>query len=82
MGEKSYGFKMYLGFDNIESLMDLLDLTSKKIKKDLISRKITTGYKITDIGIIDNKDFSYSIMFNLNNEYSTEEILDKAIIGE
>ena len=82
MSEKQFGFKMRLGLDNVETLMDLLNITSERIRKALLVRKVTPGYKLTRIEIIDNQDFSYSIMFNFDNESSINEILDKAILED
>ena len=81
MSKKSFGFKMRLGFYNAESLMTLLNLTSIKISKALELKDITPEYKFTGIEITDNKDYSYSILFNFDDESSIEEILDKAIMG-
>lgn len=81
MSKKSIGIKIRIGFDNAESLMYLFDSTFRKIRKDLIHRRITTGYKLTGIEIVYNQDFSQTIMFNFDNELSIEEIIDKAITG-
>ena len=32
MSEKQFGFKMRLGLDNVETLMDLLNITSERIR--------------------------------------------------
>lgn len=76
MSEKQFKFKMRLGLNNVETLMDLLNITSERIRKALLVRKVTPEYKLTGIKIVDNKDFSYSIIFNFDNEPSIEEILE------
>ena len=81
MSEKSFGFKVQLGFNNAESIMGLLNLASFKLSRALELKEITPEHKLTGIEIIDNKDFSYSIMFNFNDKPSIEDILDKAIFG-
>lgn len=82
MSKKSIGFKVHLGFDDIESIADVLHLCSVKIKKSLKFKDVTTECKFTGIEIVDNKDFTYSIMFNFDNELSINEILDRVITGE
>lgn len=82
MSKKSVGFKMRLGFNDIESLMDLCSYTSEKIKKSLKYKQITTEYKFTGVEIIPDNAFGYEIIFNFDNELSIDEILDKAITGE
>lgn len=72
---------MRLGFDNIESIADVFHLASVKIKESLKFKDVTPECNFTGIEIIDNKDFSYTVMFNFDNELSIEGILDKAITG-
>lgn len=72
---------MCLGFDNAESIMSLLNLASFKLTQALERRDITPEHKFAGIEIIDNEDYSYSVMFNFNDEISVEEIFDKAITG-
>ena len=81
MSKKTFGLKVRLGFDHVGYIMDLFHVAADKIKNSLMFRQITPEYKLTGIEIVDNKDFSYSIIFNFDNELSTEEILDKAITG-
>ena len=81
MSKKSFGFKVQLGFDDVESISDVLYLCSVKIKKYLKFKDITTECKFTGIEIIDNKDFSHSIIFNFDDEISADDIIDKAITG-
>lgn len=81
MSKKSFGFKVCLGFNNAESVMSLLNLASFKLSRALELKDITPEHKLSGIEIIDNKDFSYSIMFNFDDELSVDEILDRALIG-
>ena len=81
MSEKSFGFKVRLGFNDAESIMSLLNLASFKLSRALELKDITPNHKLAGIEIVDNKDFSYSIIFNFDDELSTEDILDKAITG-
>lgn len=81
MSKKSFGFKIRLGFNNVETLMDLLKVTFHRIRKSLLIKDTTLQHKLTGIEVIDNKDFSYTIMFYFDDEPSIEEIFDKAIIG-
>ena len=82
MSKKSFGFKVPLGFANPEQLAALLNYTSIKLSKALVNRDITPEYKFTGFEIIDNHDFSYTIMFYFNDEPSIEEIFDMAIIKD
>lgn len=81
MSKKSIGFKVRLGFDNIESIADVLHLVSVKIKKSLKFKDVTTECKFIGIEIVENQDFTYSIMFNFDDDLSIDEILDKATTG-
>lgn len=81
MSKKSLGFKVRLGFDNVESIMTLLNLVFTKINKALEGKDITSEHNFSGIEIVDNQDFSYTIMFNFDDELSIDEILDKAITG-
>ncbi|MBP5597578.1 MAG: hypothetical protein J6Y02_19560 [Pseudobutyrivibrio sp.] len=81
MSNQSFGFNVRLGLNNVEMLMDLLNVTSERIRKALLIKDITPEYKLAGIEIVDNKDYSYSIMFNFDDESSIDEILDKVIIG-
>ena len=81
MSKKSFGFKIRLGFNDIKSLVSLLDLTSEKIRKSLESKDITPEHNFAGIEIIPGDDFSYTIMFNFDDELSIDEILDKVITG-
>lgn len=82
MSKKTFGFKVRLGFNDVESIADLFNLVSVKLKKSLEYKDINSECKFTGIEIVDNQDFSYSIMFNFDDELSIDEILDKAIIGD
>lgn len=82
MSKKTFGFKVRLGFNDVESIADLFHLTSVKLKKSLEFKDINPECKFTGIEIVDNQYFSYSIMFNFDDELSIDEILDKVIIGD
>lgn len=81
MGKKSFGIKLTLGFDNTEIVMSLLNLATFKLARALELKDITPEHNLVGIEIVDNKDFSYSIMFNFDDEQSIEEIFDRAITG-
>lgn len=81
MSEKSLGFKVRLGFNHAKTLVSLLNLVSFKLSRALELRDITPEHKLTGFEIVDNKDYSYSVMFNFDDEPSVDEILDKAITG-
>lgn len=81
MSEKRFGFKIRLGLDNAETVMSLLNLASFKLTRALELGDITPEHKLTGIEVIDNKDFSYSMMFNFDDEPSVEEIFDRVITG-
>lgn len=81
MSEKRFGFKIRLGLDNAETVMSLLNLVSFKLTRALELGDITPEHKLTGIEVIDNKDFSYSMMFNFDDEPSVEEIFDRVITG-
>lgn len=81
MSEKSFGFKVPLGFTNPEQLATLLNYTSIKVNKALRNKDITPEHKFTGFEIIDNQDFSYTMMFYFDDEPSIEEIFNKAITG-
>ncbi len=81
MSKKSFGVKLPLGFTNVEQLAALLNYTSIKLNKALGHKDITPEHKFTGFEIIDNQDFSYTIMFYFDNELSIEEIFNRAIIG-
>lgn len=81
MSKKQFGFKLPLGFTDVDMFMDVLKVTAERIRRKLLIRDVTPKHKLTGIEIIDNKDFSYSIMFNFDDEPSIEEIFDRAITG-
>lgn len=81
MSKKSFGFKVRLGFNDAKSIMSLLNLASFKLSRAIELKDITPEHNLAGIEIVDNKDFSYSIMFNFDDEQSIEEIFDRAITG-
>lgn len=78
MSKKSIGFKVRLGFDDAESIRNLLNIVRLKLEHG----DINPDCKLTGIEITDNKDYSYSVMFNFDDEISVDDIMDKAITGE
>lgn len=81
MSKKSFGIKLTLGFDNAETIMSLLNLAVFKLTRALELRDVSPEYRLSNIEIIDNKDFSYSIILEFDNEHTIQEIVDKTIIG-
>lgn len=81
MSKKSFGFKVRLGFDNAKSLKNLLKLVAFKLSQAIELKDITPEHKFTGIEIVDNKDYSYSVMFNFDDELSVDDIMDKVITG-
>lgn len=81
MSKKSFGFKVRIGFNHAKTLATLLRLVASKLSRAIELKDITPEHNLTGIEIVDNKDFSYSIIFNLDDELSIQEILDRAITG-
>lgn len=79
MNKKSFGFKVRLGFNHAKTLVSLLRLVASRLSRAIELKDITPEHNLAGIEIVDNKDFSYSIMFNFDDEQSIEEIFDRAI---
>ena len=79
MSKKSFGFKVRLGFNHAKTLVSLLRLVASRLSRAIELEDITPEHNLTGIEIVDNEDFSYSIIFNLDDELSIQEILDRAI---
>lgn len=79
MSEKSFGFKVRLGFNNAGDIMSVLNLTSSKLTRALETGDITPEHNLTEVEITPSDDFGYTIMFHFDNEPSIENILAKQL---